>query len=374
MSLEDRRKRLQEFKSKTKCQDCGKIGHWAGDPECPKNSKKASAHIAFARKMSAESEEGVEIPAGSGDKPPTALMALRGDDLLGELALDWPEDVEIASSSGGVGTEDAVTDATLRQLRGHDTLCRFPQYKGYTFREVVLRDVEFTEWIMDNSRNHKALEIRQFHAWLNHHLKKTPNGLKVKRVEERTPPTFPMETPAQMTPIRPQNAQCVDGCTWSYAGSNAYVEQKTCKICGYREKRTKDKPLAVYSPETCPHQITDKRGSSKSMSRIYCLQCQSIVSEMPQQIARQRQETAKKIEASTEDTMRLAQSLISQEDTKMPKRLAIECLKEVARQVNLYPEDEEIRASDVVKMLQDTFDTVSLKAEDQGVPPVAMMH
>ena len=78
LSLEDRRKRLQEFKSKTKCQDCGKIGHWAGDPECPKSSKKASAHIAFARKMSAESEEGVEIPAGSGDKPPTALMALRG--------------------------------------------------------------------------------------------------------------------------------------------------------------------------------------------------------------------------------------------------------------------------------------------------------
>ena len=110
------------------------------------------------------------------------------------------------------------------------------------------------------------------------------------------------------------------------------------------------------------------------MSRIYCLQCQSIVSEMPQQIARQRQETAKKIEASTEDTMRLAQSLISQEDTKMPKRLAIECLKEVARQVNLYPEEEEIRASDVVKMLQDTFDTVSLKTENQGVPPVAMMH
>eukprot|EP00434_Breviolum_minutum_P004941 symbB.v1.2.004358.t1/scaffold240.1/size264318/14 len=374
LSLEDRRKRLQEFKSKTKCQDCGKIGHWAGDPECPKNSKKASAHIAFARKMSAESEDGVEIPAGSGDKPPTALMALRGDDLLGELALDWPDDVEIASSSGGVGTEVAVTDATLRQLKGHDTLCRFPQYKGYTFREVVLRDVDFTEWIMDTSRNHKALEIRQFQAWLNHHLKKTLNGLKIKRVEERTPPTFPMETPTQMTPIRPQNAQCVDGCTWSYAGSNAYVEQKTCKICGYREKRSKDKPLAIYSPETCPHQITDKRGSSKSMSRIYCLQCQSIVSEMPQQIARQRQETAKKIEASTEDTMRLAQSLISQEDTKMPKRLAIECLKEVARQVNLYPEDEEIRASDVVKMLQDTFDTVSLKAEDQGVPPVAMMH
>ena len=34
LSLEDRKKRLQEFKAKTKCQDCGKIGHWAGNPEC----------------------------------------------------------------------------------------------------------------------------------------------------------------------------------------------------------------------------------------------------------------------------------------------------------------------------------------------------
>ena len=86
----------------------------------------------------------------------------RDDDGLGDLALDWPEDIEIASSSGGVGTEIAVTDASLRQLKGHDTLCRFPQYKGYTFREIVLRDVDFTIWVMDTSRNHKALETRQF--------------------------------------------------------------------------------------------------------------------------------------------------------------------------------------------------------------------
>ena len=187
LSLEDRRKRLQEFKSKTQCQDCGKIGQWAGDQECPKSNKNASAHLAFTRRVSAGSEDGVEIPAGSGDIPPTALMAFRdGDDSLGDLALDWPEDVEIASSSAGMEPEGiAVTDASLGQLKGHDTLRRFPQYKGYTFREIVLREVDFTIWVMDTSRNHKAVEIRQFQSWLNHHLKRTMNGLKIKRVEER---------------------------------------------------------------------------------------------------------------------------------------------------------------------------------------------
>lgn len=78
MPLEDRRIRLQEFKSKTKCQDCGKIGHWAGDQECPKSNKKTSAHIVFTSNVPILSEDGVEVPARSEDLPPTALLALRG--------------------------------------------------------------------------------------------------------------------------------------------------------------------------------------------------------------------------------------------------------------------------------------------------------
>ena len=36
VSLEDRRKRQAEFKTRTKCQACGQRGHWAEDPGCPK--------------------------------------------------------------------------------------------------------------------------------------------------------------------------------------------------------------------------------------------------------------------------------------------------------------------------------------------------
>ena len=37
-SLENRRERFKELKKKSKCKVCGKVGHWAGDPEC-KESK-----------------------------------------------------------------------------------------------------------------------------------------------------------------------------------------------------------------------------------------------------------------------------------------------------------------------------------------------
>ena len=381
LSLEDRRKRLQEFKAKTKCQDCGKIGHWAGDAECPKKKGVGHSHIAFARERSASaaSEDGMEVAAGTG-KTPTAMMAFNldkdGDDWLGALNVGWPDDdVEIASSAAGAeDTAADVTDQNLRKLQGHDTLCRFPQYKGYSFREVVLRDLEFTIWVMDTTRNHKALELRQFQAWINHFLKRTMNGLKIRRVDERRPPSFPLEASMGASLVRPQNPQCAGGCNWSYSGSNAYIEQKTCKKCGFRERNKKESQKAAYRAEECPHDITDKRGSSKTMSRVFCLQCQTVISEMPQEAARERQTAARKVALGTEDTVKAALTLVEQQDVKMPKRLAIECLKEVARQVSLFPEDEEIRASDLTKMLQDTMDTVSLNARDPGVPPVAMMH
>ena len=42
LSLEERKKRLAELKSRTNCQACGARGHWAGDDICPKNAKNES--------------------------------------------------------------------------------------------------------------------------------------------------------------------------------------------------------------------------------------------------------------------------------------------------------------------------------------------
>ena len=43
LSLEDRRKLLEEFESRTRCQACRQKGHWAGDKEC----SKANANLAM---------------------------------------------------------------------------------------------------------------------------------------------------------------------------------------------------------------------------------------------------------------------------------------------------------------------------------------
>ena len=42
LSLEERKKRLAELKSRTNCQACGAHGHWAGDDICLKNALNES--------------------------------------------------------------------------------------------------------------------------------------------------------------------------------------------------------------------------------------------------------------------------------------------------------------------------------------------
>ena len=64
LSLEERKKALEELKKKTKCLDCGELGHWAGDRVC-KSPKKKHARLAV--------DGPVPVPAISdADARPTA--------------------------------------------------------------------------------------------------------------------------------------------------------------------------------------------------------------------------------------------------------------------------------------------------------------
>ena len=131
----------------------------------------------LGRRSGVPKEEGkrshrLGIPAGSEGKAPTAFAFNFEDDadLFGDLSAGWP-DVEVASSSAGVEPAELdATDENLRKLEDHDTICRFPQYRGYALREIIQRNLEFTVWVMDTSRNHKLHELKQFQAWNNHSI------------------------------------------------------------------------------------------------------------------------------------------------------------------------------------------------------------
>eukprot|EP00973_Karenia_brevis_P074329 10327053-Karenia_brevis.AAC.1 len=46
LGLKDRPFALEKLKSKTKRSDCGRVGHWVGDPECEMSRKSKFGGIA----------------------------------------------------------------------------------------------------------------------------------------------------------------------------------------------------------------------------------------------------------------------------------------------------------------------------------------
>ena len=71
--MEDRRRKLQELKAKTKCQACGQIGHWAGDSSCPKQK----AHANLATTTCSGEDSGIVLNMTEGDELPTSLMMVK---------------------------------------------------------------------------------------------------------------------------------------------------------------------------------------------------------------------------------------------------------------------------------------------------------
>ena len=143
MSLEERRKRLKDLKARTKCQACGKLGHWAGDPECPLKSKKPQAkQQSFKRTghLAAEESDDKDCSScsnidSSDDSVPEhrcGYMALKSS---GSSSMhykmsdsddpDWEEeDMSVVKDDddGAEGDDAALDDDLVPGRQGHDSV------------------------------------------------------------------------------------------------------------------------------------------------------------------------------------------------------------------------------------------------------------
>ena len=87
LSVHDRRAKLADIKSRTYCTDCGKRGHWRGDPQCPVTrstgaespgelpTKKRTSRMAI--ESSPATKENGGYLGDSDEEQPTAHMALK---------------------------------------------------------------------------------------------------------------------------------------------------------------------------------------------------------------------------------------------------------------------------------------------------------
>ena len=104
---------------------------------------------------------------------------------------------------------------------------------------------------------------------------------------------------SKLSMLRQQDEPCAGGCpahAISRAGSNSYVVKTTCMLCGHRtsEPRPKATPKKVYGE--CEHARVDYRGSTRSVHKVYCLDCCTHIEEVPQRLHKAGKELAGKVQ------------------------------------------------------------------------------
>ena len=293
LTLEQCREKLKSLKAKSKCMRCGTLGHWAGDPECKfptsQSGGKGKAHLAII------ADEGLSIPAGNDS---AAALVVRAKSAAAKpIAAPAREPREVV-------------------MEGGDKLFYLGPHRNETYSEVA-KKAEFIQWLM--AQSDLSMQNQDFRTWFNRYytihdgsVQATaslglPEGANVPR---------PSKTRIRKTPPNPPLAQKCALCKdFTHAGSTMNYIRSTCRDCG----RVEQKPREVtytHDPATCRHEVVDRRGSSRSISRTFrtfCKQCGTFIDEVPGQFHAQRRAAASKVLDATSNALDVMNAMTNKE-------------------------------------------------------------
>ena len=116
------------------------------------------------------------------------------------------------------------------------------------------------------------------------------------------------------------------------------------------------------SPGECPHDVLDHRGSSKLVSRIFCLHCKAFIDpvaqgeqrERKQDEQRERKQTATGLAKGSDGAVSVVQTLLTQEEKRLTKEEALACVEHLAESVDGI--QAQIKPCELQKALADSID------------------
>jgi len=346
LSIQDRKVRLASLKKNSRCLRCGGYGHWAGDPECKMPNKKPgptpgqtpNPKVGYmALSDSSGEDDGGQLPCmviGAGNsKKSCGYMGYKTPQSPAKAKARNPPKSPPATSDGSftqvsstasasrvprmpvfrAKREDSMGDDSLPP--GSDHVFTFGQHKGYTYHEVLMQYPGYYVWGRNEPGTSKILN--QFLDWVDMYydvdegthqvtVKAAPVEVAPRpapvpgsrhKTAKKKPPNPPIEIPGHVC----QN--------FIKQGTNAFVDQKTCRDCG-KVVQTPKVHTYTQDPATCTHAVTDKRGSTKNTSRTFCLLCGTHVDEMPRDEGKRREALGKAVSQSTAPMVDLAEDLL----------------------------------------------------------------
>ena len=69
----------------------------------------------------------------------------------------------------------------------------------------------------------------------------------------------------------------------------------------------------THDPATCRHEVVDRRGSSRSISRTFCQQCGTFIDEVPGDFHAQRRTAASKVLDATSNALDVINAMTNKE-------------------------------------------------------------
>ena len=134
-------------------------------------------------------------------------------------------------------------------------------------------------------------------------LRRLPLPVEADTLEKaRASITVVKKTRSKLSHMRADpKGPCTGGCpphAISRAGSNAHVMKTTCMVCGHKTSTPRPKPEPSQSHEVCLHKRTDNRNSTRSVHRVYCLDCCATIEEIPQKLWKTQQGLAEQVKQS----------------------------------------------------------------------------
>ena len=150
----------------------------------------------------------------------------------------------------------------------------------------------------------------------------------------------------------------------------------TCRDCGHMTQKKREE-TRTHDPETCPHTVLDRRGSSRSVSRTFCRQCGTFVDEVPAEFQKQRRDAATSVLSASADVIDTVGALTAEDASADLDPAVVESImgrfNEIVVDATL--SGERINPVSLHRSLREAV--VSVMEEPPGSPdswqPVAMM-
>ena len=364
LTLEQRRDKLKSLKAKSKCMRCGALGHWAGDPECKFPSQgggKGKAHLAVI------ADEGLSIPAGSDTA--AAFVARAKSSAAPSAAAAKP-------------TAAPSHEPRAMVMDGGDKKFYLGQHRNETYSEVA-KKIEFIQWLM--AQIDLSMQNKDFLTWFKRYYTIQDGSVQARAslgLPEGAYVPRPRKTGIRKTPPNPPLPQKCALCKdFTYAGSTMSYIRSTCRDCGHVEQKPREVTY-THDPATCRHEVVDRRGSSRSISRTFCKQCGTFIDEVPGEFHAQRRAAASKVLDATSNALDVINAMTNKEAVTDYSPEAVEAILGAFNDRVLQAIQDEDRVDDIV--LHDHLrEAIAKTVEDPDSPwsdvgrtsptPVAMM-